>query len=60
MKKVSCIIITVGVLLFFVTTTCFAAEGTAKNPTTGDVASVIALTLAGLAAIGGFLLRKVK
>ena len=60
MKKVSCIIITICVLLSIVTTTCFAAEGATSNPTTGDVASVVALTLAGLAAIGGFLLKKAK
>lgn len=60
MKKIFCLSITICILLSVLTTTCYAAEGTIASPATGDVASVVALTLAGVAAIGGFLLKRAK
>lgn len=39
---------------------CHATTFSAEVPLTGDVTSIVALALAGVAALGGLLLRKAK
>lgn len=63
MKKI-CLSVIICCMLFATAVTCYAAEAqTAASvmvPVTGDVTSIVALSLVGVAAIGGYLLRKAK
>ena len=64
MKKKICLSVIIGCLLSVTTVTCNAAVNSqvvaSAIPVTGDVTSIVALTLVGIAAIGGYLLRKAK
>ena len=47
-------------MLQVMTIPCHGAIGSTTIPATGDVTSVIALALAGVAALGGLLLKRAK
>jgi len=59
MKKVVYIVLFCMALFAMSIVEIQASTGTV-NPDTGDITSILALTLAGVAAIGGLLLRKAK
>ena len=59
MKKIA-LFIMICVQLFIMSVPCYATEPSVTSPATGDVTSVVALALVGVAAIGGFLLKKAK
>ncbi len=65
MMKKFCLSVIICCLLLATTVTCNAAVenqavASIMIPVTGEVTSIVALSLVGVAAIGGYLLRKRK